>query len=132
LFSAAPPKTKESAVLKDASLAILAKEIGAEEQNGLAFAMLLNMPNTEIVNIANCASDFGLLGAGDNLKVETTRKCLVHWRNMRSGTKLKEKEKVREIERALKEIGKPEMADIIMERHSNNSELTPDAFASLG
>ncbi|XP_060067551.1 uncharacterized protein LOC132547767 [Ylistrum balloti] len=123
-------KSKESAVLKDSSLAILAKEIGQDDLNGLVLTMYLNVPNTDIVNIANGASECGLLNANESLRTETTRKCLMHWKNMRAGAK--EREKVKELDRALKELGKAEIADIVSERHSNNAELTPDAFSNLG
>ncbi|XP_033746073.1 uncharacterized protein LOC117331460 isoform X1 [Pecten maximus] len=123
-------KSKESAVLKDSSLAILAKEIGQDDLNGLVLTMCLNVPNTDIVNIANSASECGLLNANESLRSETTRKCLLHWKSMRSGAK--EREKVKELDRALKELGKAEIADIVSERHANNAELTPDAFSNLG
>ncbi|XP_021367555.1 uncharacterized protein LOC110459553 isoform X2 [Mizuhopecten yessoensis] len=123
-------KTKESAVLKDSSLAILAKEIGQEDLNGLVLTMYLNVPNTDIVNIANGASECGLVDANESLRSETTRKCLIHWKNMRAG--VKEREKVKELDRALKELGKAEIADVVSERHSNNADLTPDAFSNLG
>lgn len=123
-------KTKESAVLKDTSLAVLAKEISQDDLNGLVLTLYLNVPNTDIVNIANSASEYGLQNANETARAEVTRKCLLHWKNIRAGGK--EREKVKELDRALKELGKAEIADIVTERHSNNAELTSDAFSNLG
>lgn len=45
---------------------------------------------------------------------------------MRAGSK--DKDKVHDLERALREINKTELADMLSDRHSNQMELTPDAF----
>ena len=122
-------KVKESAVLTEGSLAVLARDVAIEKENGLIMAMFLNIPNTDIVNAANGASDVGLRNAADNLKIEVTLKLLLQWKRYRCG--VKEKDKVRDLERALREIGFPEKADVINERHSSQQELTADAFSNL-
>ncbi|KAL3858152.1 hypothetical protein ACJMK2_012759 [Sinanodonta woodiana] len=121
-------KNKESAVLTDGSLAVLAREVGAEKLNGLILSMYLNIPNTTIVKIANEASDMGLINASDNMRVETTQRLLLHWKRLRVNSK--DKEKVKDLERALKEIGRGDIADVITDKHANHAELTADAFNS--
>ena len=126
--STATTKAKESAVLTEGSLAVLAREIGGEKVNGLVLCMYLNIPTTTIVNATNSASEFGLRYANDTTKIETTQKLLLTWKSLRVGSK--EKEKVKDLERALREMGKPDMADVINDKHANHTELTSDAFAS--
>jgi len=121
-------KIKESPVISEGSLAILAREIGGDKLNGLVLCMYLNIPTTTIVIAANCASDNGLIDANDTTKIETTQKLLLTWKSLRVGCK--EREKVRELEKALREMGKNEMADVVNDKHANQAELTSDAFAS--
>ena len=118
---------KESAVLTDASMSILGRELGPEQ--GLMFLMNLNLPTTRIVNACNCVSDQGLIGASDQRKTELTTQLLLEWRSLKGAAK--EKDKVRDLERAFKEMGKTEHADMIMEKHTSRTELTSDAFANL-
>ncbi|KAL4223019.1 hypothetical protein ACF0H5_016497 [Mactra antiquata] len=120
---------KESAVLTDGSLAILAREVAIEKLNGLILCMYLNIPNTTIVNAANDASDKGLIDATDVMKIEATQKLLLAWKTMRAGSK--EKEKVKDLERALREMGKPEFADVINDKHANSIELSQEFFQNL-
>lgn len=91
--------------------------------------MYLNIPNTTIVNAANEAAYCGLIDATDTDKIETTQKLLLNWKRSRQGSK--EKDKVRDLERALREMGKTEFADVINDKHANNVELTSEAFANL-
>ncbi|KAK3581911.1 hypothetical protein CHS0354_005518 [Potamilus streckersoni] len=121
-------KNKESAVLTDGSLAVLAREVGAEKLNGLILSMYLNIPNTTIVKFANEASDVGLISASDNMRAETTQRLLLHWKRLRVNSK--DKEKVKDLERALKEIGRGDIAEVIIDKHANHAELTADAFSS--
>lgn len=51
------------------------------------------------------------------------------WKNMRP--KIKEREKVIELARAVTEMGKSGMASVITEKHGENAELTADAFTGL-
>ncbi|XP_052801728.1 uncharacterized protein LOC128232287 isoform X2 [Mya arenaria] len=122
-------KVRESSVLTDGSLAILAREIATDKMNGLVMCMLLNIPTTVIVNAANGASDNGLIDATDTCKIETTQKLLIDWKLSRAASK--EKDKVRDLERALREMGKAEFADVINDKHANNVELSGEAFANL-
>lgn len=122
-------KAKEAAVLTDGSLAILAREVGAEKVNGLVLCMYLNIPNTAIVNATIERSCNGLLDASDSVIIETTLNLLLSWKHLRAMSK--DKDKVKDLERALKEMGKPEFADVINDKHANNVELTSDAFSNL-
>jgi len=120
-------KVKESAVISDGSLSILAREIAKEKEDGLVFAMYLCIPNTTIVHACNSASEVGLKDASEQLKIETCQSLLLTWKGLKAGCK--EREKVRELERALREMGKTEMADVINDKHANNVELTVEALA---
>lgn len=125
---------KEAAVLKDTSLAVLSRELGAlDKHSGLMLGMYLNVPNTTIVNIANAASDDGYSDVSDRTRIDTTQKILLtwkdSWKDMRP--KIKEREKVKELARAVTEMGKSEMASVITEKHGENAELTADAFTGL-
>lgn len=91
--------------------------------------MYLNIPNTAIVNAANEATYRGLIDPTDTDKIEATQKLLLNWKRSRAGSK--EKDKVKDLERALREMGKPEFADVINDKHANNIELTSEAFANL-
>ena len=51
---------------------------------------------------------------------------LHHWRELRATAK--EKDKVLDLERSLKELGFTEIADVINERHRDQLELTADSF----
>lgn len=121
---------KESAVLTNGSLAILAREISTEKHNCIVFPMYLNIPTTTIVMTISCMSDRGLIGASDTIKAELTTKLLLDWKANKAPT-VKDKEKVKELERGLKEMGLTEWADMVQEKHTSNTELTADAFASL-
>ena len=91
--------------------------------------MLLNVPTTTIVHAANGASACGLIGASDATKIEVTLKLLMQWKRMKALSK--EKDKVKDLERAFREMGQTERADMIVENHTRQTELTPDAFANL-
>uniref|UniRef100_A0A8W8LXG3 Death domain-containing protein n=1 Tax=Magallana gigas TaxID=29159 RepID=A0A8W8LXG3_MAGGI len=125
---------KEAAVLKDTSLAVLSRELGAlDKQSGLMLGMYLNVPNTTIVNIANAASDDGYSDVSDRTRIDTTQKILLTWKDSRKDMrpKIKERKKVKQLARAVTEMGKSEMASVITEKHGENAELTADAFTGL-
>ncbi|KAL5013618.1 hypothetical protein ScPMuIL_007888 [Solemya velum] len=124
--AAPPPARKEAAVLSDASINALARELGPEKLNCIVLPMLLNLPTTKIVRITVEDSEIGLKEADDTLKIETTRRCLLEWKAIRCNSK--DKEKVKELERALREMGRPEVADVVVDKHSNNVEITSDAL----
>lgn len=92
--------------------------------------MYLNTPTTAIVNASYSVSENGLVGATDKTKIDLMTKLLLEWKNNKAPT-VKDKEKVKQLERALKEMGKTEWADMIQEKHTSHTELTADAFASL-
>ena len=66
---------------------------------------------------------------GTASKVSQQDMCIAmlhHWREMRETAK--EKDKVFDLERALKEAGYVEIADVVGERHKEGLELTADSF----
>lgn len=121
-------KSKENAVLKDGSLAVLARVIGTEKLHGLMLAMYLNIPNTAIVHMINEQSPTcGLINANEKVMIEITQKLLLHWKRIRSNSK--DKEKIRELKTALEKLGKEEVRKVIEDKAADNVELTADAFA---
>ena len=121
-------KSKENAVLKDGSLAVLARVVGAEQLNGLMLAMYLNIPNTSIVNLINDQSpNSGLIDASDKVMIETTQKLLLYWKQIRSHSK--DKDKLRELKTALEKLGKEEIRKVVEDKAADNVELTADAFS---
>jgi len=124
----APPKgPKESETLSKASLIALARGLG-KEAGGLTFPMLLNLPTTTIINVIYANSDNGLLddetAAAQTQVVET---CVLMWRKYSADQK--NKDRIKTLEKALREMGKNEIADAVMERFSNHQEITADIFA---
>ena len=116
---------KESAVLSDGSLDLLAREISGEPNlNYILLAMYLNTPTKAIEDAISCMSQ----GAPNTTKRDVTIRLLLEWKNKKSAT-VKEKEKVKQLEKALKEMGKTEWADMLMEKHTSNMELTAEALA---
>lgn len=116
--SQVPPK-KEAAVLSDESLKALAGEL-AEGTTGLRVAMYLNIPTSTLVNMELKANEKQTLGTDRTLTM------LYYWKTMRATAK--EKDKVLDLERAMREAGKQEVADVILDRHRDNMELTTDCF----
>lgn len=109
-----------------ASLDALSRELGPDKLNSILLPMYLNMPTTKIVRITMQDSETGLADADDRLKVETARRCLLEWKAMRCNSK--DKDKVKELERALRDIGRPELADVVVDKNSSNTDLTSDAL----
>ncbi|ELU04033.1 hypothetical protein CAPTEDRAFT_19108 [Capitella teleta] len=115
---ASPPK-KESSVLTEASLSAFVKEF---EANAMVVAMYLNIPTTTLVN-------FHLpVHANECSEGEAFLEVMKYWKQMRASAK--EREKVADLDRALRELGKADHADVITERHKENMELTADCFPS--
>lgn len=116
---------KESAVLSDGSLDLLAREISGEPNNNfILLAMYLNTPTVAIVNAISCMSD----GSPNTTKRDVAIRLLLEWKNKKSAT-VKEKEKVKQLETALRKMEKTEWADMLMEKHTSNMELTAEALA---
>ncbi|PVD24248.1 hypothetical protein C0Q70_14719 [Pomacea canaliculata] len=120
------PKSKEVETLSRASLVHLSRGLG-KEPDSLTFPMLLNMPCLRIINFIYDTDDAGLLNdeSGD-IRTTVVEKCLVKWRELTAG--VKPKEQMKTLERALREMGKNELADTLMERFMNNQEITPEVF----
>ena len=99
------------------SLNALAREIGP---GGLVLSMYLNIPTTRLVNIHLAGLE---KGQGEDVM---TMEMLMLWKELRATAK--EKDKVHDLERALKEAGKLDHADIVMDKYQNESEMTADCF----
>lgn len=68
----------------------------------------------------------GLRNAGTETLAKFTLNMLLYWKLMRATAK--DKDKVADLERALKELGNIEMAEIVKEKHAVNTELSPEDF----
>ncbi|VDI41713.1 uncharacterized protein [Mytilus edulis] len=121
-------KSKENAVLKDGSLAVLARVVGVKQLKGLMLAMYLNIPNTSIINLINeQCPETGLSDANDKVMIETTQKCLLYWKQIRSNSK--DKDKLKELKTALEKLGEEDIRKVIEDKAADNLELTADAFS---
>jgi len=119
---------KEPEVLTDSSLLLLANGIGKQELKGLELAMYLNIPTTTIVRLIGDITDSFLTNEGsENDRMAVTAKCVFLWKEMTK--EKKNRERVKSLEKALRDIGKAEVADNFADRHSNNQELSNDIFA---
>lgn len=110
-----PPKP-EPAVLSYTSLELLSREVG----NIIIFCMYLNMPTTHLVKTT---IDISEKGKSDK---DLAHRLLLDWKKLRVGSK--DKDKIHDLERALREIDKTEIADMLIDRYTNQMEITPDAF----
>ncbi|XP_046577477.1 uncharacterized protein LOC124285310 isoform X1 [Haliotis rubra] len=124
-FNTAPPK-KDVEVLTDSSLVMLARNIGPENLNGVVLAMMLNIPTTTIVNCIYAITDDGISEENEKLRISVAEKCLLLWKELTADVKTRDR--VKYMERALREMGKNDIADVFVDRHSNNQEITQDAF----
>ena len=101
------------------SLNVLAR---ATQDKAIVLAMYLNVPTTKLVNIRI---------ESDEKNVDAENQCLnmlQYWKNMRATAK--EKEKIADLARGLKEAGFAEIAEVVDERHKDNVELTSDSLPS--
>lgn len=123
----APTKSKESETLSRASLIHLARGLG-KEAGGLTFPMLLNLPTTTIINIIYENHEDGLINdESGNLQAAVVERCVLLWRQQTA--EQKNKERMKTLEKALREMGKNEIADAVLERFGNHLEITADIFA---
>merc|ERR1712226_1676384 len=95
----------------------LAKEMAPK---AMVMAMYINIPTTTLVHMSLAASCKGT--AEEAFSTEL----LLHWKKMRETAK--EKDKVADMERALREMDKQELADVFMDRHQGQMELSADCF----
>merc|ERR1719229_1472172 len=98
---------KEAAVLSDVSLLNLAKEV---RPGHLGLFMMLNIPTLTIAKMQLKTKQ------NNSSEVNLAQKLLLYWKKMRDTAK----EKVRDLEAALRVSGYPELADILVERHRLN------------
>ncbi|KAL8618165.1 hypothetical protein ACOMHN_059172 [Nucella lapillus] len=120
-------KNKDSETLSKSSLVHLARGLG-KENDGLTLPMLLNLPTTTIVNVIYENSEDGLLhDESGSIQTAVVEKCVLMWRKMTA--EQKNKDRIKTLEKAIREMGKNELADGILERYQNHQEITPDIFA---
>lgn len=114
-------------MLSHSSLVMLARGVGKESLKGVEFAMYLNIPTATIIKCIADITDTPLTSEGsEQNKVEVTQKCLLLWKELTKCTRTNQR--VKELERALREIGKADIADILQERLQNSQELTQEIF----
>ena len=104
-------------MLTAASLGVLARAV---QDKSLVLAMYLNVPTTKLVNIRI---------DGDEKNIDNENQCLTMlqlWKQMR--TTDKEKDKVADLQRGLKEAGFTEIAEVVEERAKENLEVTFDSL----
>ena len=113
---AAPKVPKESAVLSEASLQLLSREVGPI----LEFAMYLNYPTTRLV-VTKLDND----ARGRSAK-DLAARIMLDWKKLHEHGK--DKDMVRDLERALRETNNTQAAEMLQDRFANQMEITPDAF----
>ena len=119
-----PTGKKEPEILKDSSLILLARHIAQEKMDYLEFGMRLNLPTTTLVNIVNNVSGSEIVD--EKLKKAVAEKSILLWKELTKDVKTRERMKV--LEQALRAMDKNDLADTLLERHSQNQELTTDCF----
>ncbi|XP_064651167.1 uncharacterized protein LOC135502337 [Lineus longissimus] len=107
--------SREAKVLSGRSLQILSREV----EQGLTLAVHLNLPDSTITGIG-----FDSLSNGMSL-VDVTYKVLLHWKRLYKGDKALQ---VEQLVSALKEMGRFDVAAVIMDRHRQGVELSSDCF----
>jgi hypothetical protein len=71
---------------------------------------------------------FGLLHDEDkSLQTSVVEKCLLLWREY--SKELKNKDRIKMLDKALREMGKVELAEAVMGKYQDHQEITPDMFA---
>ncbi|ESO95649.1 hypothetical protein LOTGIDRAFT_160196 [Lottia gigantea] len=123
-----PQKPKEVEVLSESSMTLLARFLGQENDiDIIMFAMLLNIPTAAIIRNIFDVNPNGFGQSSPSEKVSVSEKCVLMWKELTKEGKTRER--IRELERALREMDKGDVADTVIERHQNKMELTPDVFA---
>ena len=106
---------KESKVLSGRSLMCLAREV----EQGLTLAIYLDISDSTITGMG-----FDALANGLSL-VDITYRILLLWK--RRSSKYKDQQ-VQLLVDALQEMGRYDMATVILDRHKQNLELTQECF----
>merc|ERR1712165_94608 len=111
------PVKKQAAVLSDASLLCLAQDLG---ELTLRVAMYLNVPTLRLIQLQIAARE-------RNWEQEDlTSRMLLAWKQQREGAK--EKDKVLDLMRALRDNDKPDHADVVADKHKDDAELSAGCF----
>ena len=109
------PVVRESRVLSGRSLMTLAREV----EQGLTLAIHLDISDSAITGMG-----FDALANGLSL-VDITYRILLLWKRRTARHKERQIELLAE---AMAEMGRHDIAAIVLERHQENMELTPDCF----
>ena len=108
---------RESKVLTGRSLACLAREI----EQGLTLAIYLGISDSTITGMG-----FDALANGQNL-VDITYRILLLWKRRSHHYKNKQADLLAD---ALNDMGRSDVAAVIMDHHRQNIELTPNCFVA--
>ena len=108
---------RESKVLTGRSLACLAREI----EQGLTLAIYLGISDSTITGMG-----FDALANGQNL-VDITYRILLLWKRRSNHYKNRQVDMLAD---ALNDMGRSDVAAVIMDRHRQNIELTPNCFVA--
>ena len=111
------PGKKEAPVISDTSLTCLAQSLG---DSLLKVVMYLNVPTVTIINTQLKARE------KEWPDTDLTTRLLLLWKEQRELAK--DKDKVADLERALRDCGKAEMADVVSDKHRDGAELTPESL----
>ena len=120
-------KVKVSNTLSLNSLIQLAHGLG-KDTDGLTFAMMLNVPTTTIMKIMYDNDKDGQTEEDQGrAKVKVLEKCMMLWKEQTE--QQKNKDRVKTLERALREMGKGDVADGVLQRYQSNEQITSDMFS---
>ncbi|THD27941.1 hypothetical protein D915_001306 [Fasciola hepatica] len=112
-------EVQKTSVLTDISLLNIAKAL---VDNDVRFYLLLNLPLTVVVQY------FEEMRARNQRETAFKQRAMMTWKEMR--TNKPDKEKVVDLEFALRESEHKELADILVERNRMNLEITRDLLQS--
>ena len=107
--------SKESKVLTGRSLKVLSLAV----EHGLTLAVHLNLPDSTITGIG-----FDSIANGLSMQ-EVTYKVLMYWKRTFKGSR---DDQIEELVNSIKDIGRVDIAAVVMDRHRRNVELSPDCF----
>lgn len=115
-------------ILSEESINILADQI-KDGLTCLQLAMLLNIPNTTVVQfVLNMPRNAGFREATKEEITKLIRGLLHYWCHIRANAK--PKDKINDMEKALRECGLEQLADAWNDRFLNEAALTKDLFES--
>ena len=113
-------------ILSKESINVLADQI-KNGLTGLRLAMLLNIPNTTVVQfVLKMPGDVEFRDAPEEEVTHLIRQLLHYWCHIRANAK--PKDKVNDMEKALRECGMEQMADVWLDKFGAGVGLTKELF----